>query len=146
MIPIMFKVGVISGMIMGVVAMILNKIKFTSLDLIRYFGGLLTGKASGSVNFVSGFVFHLVVAGCLGLVYEFLIGRLHVSRELHIAVFFGFVHAFISGSSLPLFDKINPCVAQGLIKPMKYFASGYGITAVITFIACHVLYAICVFI
>ncbi|OGB86353.1 hypothetical protein A3J41_00790 [candidate division TM6 bacterium RIFCSPHIGHO2_12_FULL_38_8] len=142
---LMFKVGVVSGMIMGIAAMILHKIKFTTLDLTRYFGALLTGKASGTVNFISGFIFHLIVSGILGFVYAFAMIRLQISISVVNAVLFGLVHTLISGSFLPFFDKLNPCVAQGLIRPMGYFASKYGVTAVITFVAGHVIYALCIF-
>lgn len=141
----LFKIGMIAGVAMGLVAMTLNKIKFTTLNLTQYVGALLTGQISGWTNFLAGFIFHLIVSGLLANMYFFVIRMFWIQLTMRNAISFGLVHTLISGLLLPALDKINPSVAYKTIKPMKYFASGYGATAVVTFVAGHVLYAIIVF-
>ena len=139
------KVGVIAGVVMGMSAMILNMIKFTTLDLTKYSGALLTGQAAGRVNFIAGFCLHIIASGFFGVVYAYLIAHFNIVIALHNAMYFGLIHALISGYILSVFDKMNPCVAQGSIKRMGYFASNYGMTAVLTFFGLHVIYAEAVF-
>lgn len=141
----LFQVGVIAAVAVGVVAMTLKMLNFTTLDLTKYFGSLLTGQVSGRTNFIAGFVFHLLVGGILANIYLLFIDMFHVAITLKNALMFGGMHTIISGSMLPLVDRINPCVAQQTIKPMNFFASNYGITAVLTFVAGHMLFAFVVF-
>lgn len=139
------KVGIAAGLIMGMAAMILGMIKFTNLDLTKYMGGLLTGKPSGVVNFVAGFSFHIFVSIILAFVYLFFITNLHISITLQNGIHAGLIHTLISGMLVHILDRFNPCVTQGSIKGLGYFASNYGITATITFTAGHIIYAIIVF-
>ncbi len=140
------KVGLTAGIIMGMAAMILNMVKFTTLDLTKYVGCLLTGQAAGRVNFIAGFVAHLIASVVFAILYHYIIVEYVIAVSLRNAVFFGIVHTLISGCFvLPFFDRMNPCVAQGSIKRMNYFASGYGVTAAMTYVVGHVLYAIVVF-
>jgi hypothetical protein len=146
MVPFIVQVGVIAGMIMGAIAMVLNKLKFTTLNLTQYFGALVTGKAAGKLNFISGFLLHLLASGFFAWIYLFFIMKFHVALTMVSALLFGVIHTLCTGMSLPFFDKINLCVVQKTIKPAQCFASGYGITAVITFVAGHVIYALIVFV
>ena len=139
------KVGIAAGLIMGMVAMILNMIKFTTLDLTTYMGSLLTGKPSGTLNFVAGFSFHLLVSIILAFVYLFFITTLHIAITLHNSLHAGLIHTLISGVLMHVLDRINPCVSQGSVKGLGYFASNYGIPAIITFITGHLLYAVIIF-
>lgn len=61
------------------------------------------------------------------------------------AVYAGLVHTLISGILMHVLDGLNPCVAQGSIRRLGYFAYNYGVTAVITFVAGHVIYAVVIF-
>lgn len=137
--------GIIAGIIMGIIAMVLNKIKFTTLDLTKYFGGLLTGQATGTVNFVAGFTLHIFASALIALIYVYLINTFHLIINLRTALHFGIIHTLLSGTMLAAIDTINPCVAQGTIKRMGYFASNYKITAVITFVVGHMIFAVLVF-
>lgn len=140
------KVGLIAGIIMGMAAMILNMIKFTTLDLTKYVGCLLTGHSAGRVNFIAGFVAHLIASAFFAVVYNYLIDHFMIPVSLHNALHFGIIHTLISGCILlPVFDRMNPCVVQGSIKRMSYLASGYGMSAVITYVAGHIMYAVAVF-
>ena len=139
------KVGVIAGVVMGVAAMILNMIKFTTLDLTKYFGCLLTGQSTGRVNFIAGFVFHLCASAFFAILYDYLIVHFMIVVSLRSAIHFGIIHTIVSGCLLPVIDQINPCVAQGSVKRMSYLASGYGSTAIVTYVAGHIIYAVTVF-
>ncbi len=143
----LFKIGIVAGVIMGMAAMFLKIIKFTTLDLTKYVGCLLTGQSSGRVNFIAGFVAHLGAAVFFAFVYNYVIRHFKVEISGHNAVYFGIIHTLIAGALiLPLLDRMNPCVAQGSIKRMSYFASGYGIPAVITYVIGHIVYAFSVFV
>lgn len=140
------KIGLIAGVIMGMAAMILQMIKFTTLDLTKYVGCLLTGHAAGRVNFVAGFVAHLCASAFFSILYAYILEHFMIAVSLRNAVHFGVLHTLISGCLvLPMFDRMNPCVAQGSIKRMNYLASGYGVSAVITYTAGHIIYAVAVF-
>lgn len=65
------QIGIVAGFVMGMAAMLLNKIKFTSLDLTRYMGGLLTGQPVGKVNFIAGFSFHMLASVLLAWIYVY---------------------------------------------------------------------------
>lgn len=142
----LIKVGIIAGVIMGMAAMVLQMIKFTTLDLTKYVGCLLTGHSTGRVNFIAGFIAHLGASAVFAILYDYLIVHFMIAVSLHNAVHFGIVHTLISGCLvLPVMDRMNPCVAQGSIKRMNYLASGYGVSAAITYTAGHVIYAVAVF-
>ncbi|MFA5999343.1 MAG: hypothetical protein WC747_04975 [Candidatus Babeliales bacterium] len=139
------KVGILAGIIMGMAAMILNLVKFTTLDLTSYMGCLLTKRSSGTINFIAGFSFHLFASAVLALVYVFVIGMFQISLSLHAGIVAGCIHTIISGCLLPQLDRFNACAAKGKLPRMGYFASNYGTNAIITFTAGHIIYAVVVF-
>ena len=139
------KIGIIAGLLIAMVGMFLGMIKFTTLDLTKYFGCLLTGHAAGRINFIAGFVFHMIASVALAILYNFVIVHFNVAVSLKNALHFGIIHILISGCMLPVFDKIKPCVVQGSIKRMSYFGSNYGISAVVAYVLTHMTYAIAVF-
>lgn len=140
-----FKVGLFSSLIIAIPAVILNKIRFTTLDLTTYMGGLLTGQSSGRTNFLAGFIFHIIASVCIVAVYIYFINALCLQLNFGNALHAGCIHALISGMLMHSLDHINPCVVQGTIKPLGYFGSNYGATAVVTFVFQHVCYAVIVF-
>lgn len=140
-----FKVGVVAGLVMGLVAMGLNLIKLTTLDLTKYFGALLTGQIAGRTNFIAGFLLHVLASGILANLYMIAMQIFSMSVSWQTAGIVGVVHALISGMILPVFDTLNPCVVQGIMRPMGYLASNYGITGSITFVVEHLFYTGLVF-
>ncbi|MCX5924454.1 MAG: hypothetical protein NTZ68_03460 [Candidatus Dependentiae bacterium] len=139
------KVGILAGIIMGMAAMILNLVKFTTLDLTAYMGCLLTKRSSGMINFIAGFSFHLFASAALALVYVFVIGMFQISLTFVNGLIAGCVHTLVSGCLLPQLDRFNACVKKGTLPKMGYFASNYGANAMITFTAGHIIYAVIVF-
>lgn len=140
-----FAAGVMAGLVMGLVAMVLNKIKFTTLDLTKYFGALLTGYIAGYTNFIAGFVLHIVASGIFANLYVFILQLFVLPFGMQTACIIGIAHTIFSGMMLPVFDRLNPAVAYNTMRPMGCFASNYGTTATITFIVGHMLYAILVY-
>jgi hypothetical protein len=142
---VMFKIGVIAGFVMVFVAATLHQIKFTTLDLIKYFGGLLTGKIAGSANFISGLLLHLCASGVWANLYYSIIIYKKVAICTRHALYFGLAHALIAGMLLPLFDHLNPCVAHKTLKPLGFYTINYGMSSVVTYVLGHVMYAMLVF-
>ncbi len=141
----LFQTGVISGLLVSVLAIFLGMTKFTTLNLTQYFGALLTGQSSGKVNFIAGFVFHILVSGCLANIYGLILDHFALAVTLRHAMYFGIVHTLISGIALHLTDKINLCVVQQTLPAMGVFAYKQGVTAFISFVLVHMLFAFFVF-
>ncbi len=138
------KIGIVAGIVMGMAAMILNLLKFTKLDLTTYMGSLITGKPSGPINFIAGFTAHIFASAALAIVYDFFIVIFQIPLTLYVGLIAGILHTFISGTCMIVFDNFNRCVQQGTVAPLGFLASNYGLHAVLTFFATHIIYAIIV--
>lgn len=134
--------GVIAGIVMGIFAMALQMIGFTKLNLNEYIGCLLTGHKTGYVSFIAGFVNHLVMSALFAYVYVQVITYFALPVNLQTALIMAAANILFSGTMLKVTDAISPCTASGKVRAMNFFASGYGIPGIITYILVHFIYAL----
>lgn len=132
--------GFIGGVVMQVWVQLLHKVGFTSLNLIRYLGCIPTGKKTGVLNYIAGTAIHFAISLFDGFTYSIALKLLWGNTGFIPGLLFGIIHANGSGLAIVLFDYINPCVRSNAIAPIKLYAHGYGITAIITFMTSILAY------
>jgi hypothetical protein len=132
--------GIIGGTVMQLWVLLLYRIGFTSLNLIRYLGCIVTGTTDGTLNFIAGTAIHFAISLFDAFVYTFVLNFVWGHTGIIEGLIFSIVHANGSGLAIPLADYINPCVRSGAIPPIKLYARGYGAAATITFMSSIVLY------
>ncbi len=136
------KAGLMAGVAMGVVAMALNMLKITSLDITKYMGCMLTGQSSGTTSMVAGLVAHLAASVVFAFVYVWVARYIHMALTVTNGAIFGLAHAVIGGLMLPMIDSMNHCVSQGKVKAMQMFAQGHGTMGMASYFAAHVVFGV----
>ena len=134
------KAGLMAGVIMGVIAMMLNMMKVTTLDLTQYIGCMLTGQKSGAVSMAAGLVIHLVMSVIFAFIYVWIAEYLAMPLTPMNGALFGLIHSILGGIMMPLMDNMNGCVSKGRVKAMNMFAQGHDTTGTITYFGIHILY------
>ena len=131
--------GSCGGLAMEFSAAVIRLLGFGCHSMVGYEGCMLTGSESGVRSYLAGMVMHLALSVLIVFAYAWSFeifwdggGWL---RGLIIAV----PHWFAGGLVVPLFDRINGCVARGMIQPLKPFASGSR-NAFFTFLIGHLTY------
>lgn len=138
------RIGIVAGIIMGMTAMILNLVKFTTLDLTMTMGCLLTRQSKGIIPFVAGFSFHIFASAAIAIIYMFIMTTFGFSLTFHNSLHIGAIHTLVSGILMHILDQLSVCAKEGSIKAVGYFASNYGTPGIVTFVAGHFIYAIIV--
>src|SRR3990167_996592 len=95
------RVGIIAGVVMGMAAMILNLIKFTTLDLTMTMGCLLTRQSKGIIPFVAGFSFHICASAVIAIIYMLIITTFGFNLTFHNSLHIGAIHTIVSGMLIP---------------------------------------------
>lgn len=121
-IPQILQFGIIAGVVMSIVAMALNMIGFTKLDLGQYLGCLLTGQKSGAASSVAGTAMHLALSGAFAYLYVQAMAYFNLLVTLQTALILGAANTILSGIMLKVTDAINPCIASKKVRAMGLFA------------------------
>jgi len=123
---------------MTVLMVVLRTLGVSSMNLETMLGSMVTSTPDfGSWGL--GFLIHLIAGGVFGIVYGFImesLGRTGWSVGVGIAA----VHSVLSGLALPLIGAMHPLVRSGRMAAPGLFASSLGGTAVVLFIALHLLF------
>lgn len=137
------KAGLMAGLVMGIIAMVLNMLKITSLDLTQYTGCMLTGQPSGLNSMAAGLGLHIAASIFFAFLYLWVARYLSMPLNETNGALFGLIHALIGGGLLlPIMDSMNGCVTSGKVKAMQMFAQGHGNAGILTYFAVHVVYGV----
>lgn len=136
------KAGMLAGIIMSAVAMMLNMLKITSLDITKYVGCMMTGQSSGMTSMIAGLAVHSFMSVLFAFVYAWVADQLNMAMSLQTGLILGFAHGVVGGMMTPVVDSMNGCIKAGKVKAMKMFASGYGTSAIATYFVIHVAYGV----
>lgn len=134
------KAGLMAGIIMGIIAMMLNMMKVTTLDLTQYIGCMLTGQKSGAVSMAAGLVVHLIMSVVFAFIYVWIAEYLAMPLSPTNGALFGLIHSIFGGIMMPLMDSMNSCVSKSKVKAMSMFAQGHGTNGTVTYFGIHILY------
>ena len=107
----------------------------SSLELM--IGSAVVGNGSATAWAV-GFVLHLALGACFGLVYGALLDRAQQPTP-EIGVSIGSIHAVLSGVALAAVPAAHPLVPDAMAAP-GMFLSNLGIAPAIFFVALHLIY------
>jgi hypothetical protein len=138
--------GLIAGVVMTVAAGLLQAVHFTTLDLTKYFGCFFTRRNSGPACFAAGFAFHMILSVICPFAYMLILYHLNQPLTLLNGLYVGLAHTFVTGSILPIVDRLNGCVRQGAVPAMGFCAVNYGVTGFITWLAGHVIFSVAIFV
>lgn len=132
--------GLLGGIAMTLWFMFMNVIGFTTLDFDAYNGCLLTGEKDSDKSFIVSLMMHAVCSVAIAFIYAWFMQTLWGYTSPYIGLVLALPHWAISGLSITIFDSIDSCVSNKKLIPMGIFASGYGISGMITFLIGHLIY------
>lgn len=136
--------GIIAGLIMGVFAMAMNMMKYTTLNLTEYMGCMLTGKKTGNSSVAAGFGAHLLASAMFAVIYINIIVSFNLPMNLQTTMFIAASHTMFAGIMLNVMDKFNQCVAAKKVKAMGMFGINHGNAGIMVYILAHILYTVIV--
>lgn len=133
--------GLLAGIAMFSSGGLMKYIKVTNMDMMGYEGCAMTGNFS-LTTYIITILLHLAASAFGGIIYALGFTYIWGSAGWVPGLIGAFIHWFISGILLYFFDKINSCVKNKKIQPMKFFATGYGWSGFMTLLLDHLLFGL----
>ena len=135
--------GLGGGLAMELSAVLIRLLGFGRHSMVSYEGCMLTGRESGARSYLAGMSMHLALSVTIALAYAWSFETFWDSSGWLRGLIIAMPHWFAGGLVVPVFDRINGCVARGATEPLKPFASG-SLGAFFTFLIGHLTYGVAV--
>ena len=135
--PRAFLAGVIAGVAMSIL-MGIGGLLAIPLHAEMMLGTLL-GLPPGLPAWMLGFVFHLVISGCIALIYAAAFDYLTSGPGWGMGAAFSLLHVVLAGLATGVLGILHPLVPAVMDEP-GLFAINLGASTAVLFILIHVVY------
>ncbi len=135
-----FWAGLVGGIAMGIWSMMMNMVGYSRMSMANYEGCMITGRPSGTSTFMAGMAMHLMLSVLIAFVCAWAFETIWNEASWFYGLLLGIAHCIVGSLALPMMDGMNGCVKRNAMNPMRFFASGYGTGAVVTFLVGHLIF------
>lgn len=135
------KAGIISGLVMAIAVIILQKTHVSKLKIDSYTGCMLTGESKSNKSKFFSFLFHIIMAAIFGVIDLFIIHYFKITNTITNIITLGVLNSIISGSCEFLLDFVNPCVHNKKTPNLGFMATAQGLNAMMSYLGLHIIYA-----
>ena len=108
------------------------------IDMEMLLGSMVTSTL-GLGTWILGFALHLAIGAVCGWIYAFCFERLTRRAGAGVGMGYGAVHALLAGAVVAALPYVHPLIPVTLPAPGAFLAN-LGDTAVISFIALHIVF------
>ncbi|HWG85801.1 MAG TPA: hypothetical protein VNT60_09995 [Deinococcales bacterium] len=131
--------GLLGGTAMEAWGFLTYQAGLTPLSMSRYEGGMVTGRLDDPGSRAAGIGAHMLLSAAIALPYAAIMDRTRRSGPA-VGLQLGVLHWAVASLVLPGLDSLSPAVREGRAPALRSFASGYGSSTAIMFLAGHLLY------
>jgi len=132
-----FQAGVIGAVVMSLLMFLARSVMGMPANLEMMLGTMFT--EPGNTAWIIGFVMHLLISGCIALLYGFAFENIAHRAGWLAGAGFGAVHAVIAGVFMGMISSVHPRMPDPVMPPGA-FMSNMGMMGIVAIIMLHIIF------